>query len=273
MISPVKSDYMVKTSCFSLTQTLSCGQCFRFDPVNGNSEHWRGIANGRVLEVSQNGDELTFYNVSQSEFEAVWANYFDLKTDYQAIQKALCADPTLSAACGFCGGIRIMKQDPWEALCSFILSQNNNIPRIKGLVTRLCEHFGDPIEGGFDFPTAKTISVLSPQDLAPVRCGFRDKYILDAARKFASGEIDAVKIAAMPLEEARNELMIINGVGPKVADCALLFGFYKLTAFPTDVWIKRAMTDLFSDGLPACAQPYAGIAQQILFHYYRTNAR
>ncbi len=273
MSSPVtQCNYTISTAYFSLSQTLSCGQCFRFDPVNGDPDHWRGIANGRVLEISQNGDELTFYNTDKTEFEAVWADYFDLNTDYSAIHAALCADPTLKTACDFCGGIHIIKQDPWEALCSFILSQNNNIPRIKGLVSRLCENFGDPIEGGFDFPKPEVLAARSPQDLAPVRCGFRDKYIIDAAQKFASGELNPVKIACLPLEEARNELMTINGVGPKVADCALLFGFYQLTAFPTDVWIKRAMADLFSDGLPACAEPYAGIAQQVLFHYYRTYA-
>ena len=272
MISSAPGDFKIKTNCFSLAQTLGCGQCFRFDSVNGDSDHWRGIANSRVLEISQNGDEVTFYNTDQTEYETVWADYFDLNTDYREIQTALCADPTLKTACGFCGGIRIMKQDPWEALCSFILSQNNNIPRIKGLVSRLCEQFGDPIDGGFDFPRPEKLASLSPEDLAPVRCGFRDKYILDAAKKFASGEINPAKIACLSLKEARNELMAINGVGPKVADCALLFGFYKLTAFPTDVWVKRAMADLFSDGLPSCAHPYAGIAQQIIFHYYRSHA-
>jgi len=268
-ISASGSNLTVQIEQFSLAQTLGCGQCFRFDPVGDNPDRWRGIANGRVLEVSQTGNKLTFYNMEQSEFEAVWADYFDLNTDYISIHAALCADPTLKTACDFCGGIRIIRQDPWEALCSFILSQNNNIPRIKGLVSRLCEQFGDPIDGGFDFPKPETLAALSPEDLAPVRCGFRDKYIIDAAKKFASGEINPAKIAALPLEEARTELMAVKGVGPKVADCALLFGFYKLTAFPTDVWIKRAMADLFSDGLPACAVPYAGVAQQVLFHYYR----
>ena len=271
-ISASGSNLTVKTEHISLAQTLGCGQCFRFDPVNGNPDHWRGVANGRVLEVSQNGAELTFYQVNQDEFQAVWADYFDLHTDYKAIHAAFCTDPTLKTACGFCGGIHILRQNPWEALCSFILSQNNNIPRIKGLVSRLCEHFGDPIDGGFDFPKPEKLASLSPEDLAPVRCGFRDRYILDAAKKFTSGELDPAKIACLPLEEARNKLMTVNGVGPKVADCALLFGFYKLSAFPTDVWIKRAMADLFSDGLPECAQPYAGIAQQVLFHYYRTRA-
>ena len=266
-------DHMVTAAGFSLEQTLSCGQCFRFDPVNGEPDRWRGYAQGRFVEISQSGDALTFHNTDKAAFEAVWADYFDLNTDYAAIHAALCADPTLKAACDFCNGIHILRQDPWEALCSFILSQNNNIVRIKGLVARLCEQFGDPVEGGFDFPKPEKLAPLSPEDLAPVRCGFRDQYILDAAKKFASGELDPAKIAVLPLEEARAELMTIRGVGPKVADCALLFGFYRLTAFPTDVWIKRAMADLFTDGLPACAVPYAGVAQQILFHYYRSNAK
>jgi len=279
----------IKVDYFSLEQTLGCGQCFRFDPVDGDPERWRGIANGRVLEIAQKGNELTFFNVSEAEYEAVWADYFDLNTDYKTIYSALCADPTLKAACDscganccgdthcggnqcgdtHCGGIRILRQDPWEALCSFIISQNNNIPRIKGIVARLCEHFGDPIDGGFNFPKPETLAALSCEDLAPVRCGFRDKYILDAAEKFASGEIDPEKITSLPLEEARKALMTVSGVGPKVADCALLFGFYNLTSFPTDVWIKRAMAELFADGLPECARPYAGVAQQVIFHYYR----
>ena len=169
------------------------------------------------------------------------------------------------------GGIRILKQEPWETVCSFIISQNNNIPRIKGIIERLCENFGEKIEGGFAFPSAEKIAALSLEELAVIRSGFRAKYILDAARKFASGEISSERLEQLSTDEARSQLMKIYGVGEKVADCVLLFAFARIDAFPKDVWIKRAMEKLFSGDLPECAVPYAGIVQQYIFHFARTT--
>jgi len=176
----------------------------------------------------------------------------------------------LKAASGFAGGIRILRQDPWEALCSFIISQNNNIPRIKGIVERLCASFGEEIKEGFySFPAAEKIATLTLEDLAPLRSGFRAKYILDGAKRVADGEIDLDALKELALDEARQELMKIYGVGEKVADCTLLFGLSHIDAFPKDVWIKKAMAKLFDGSLPECAAPYAGIAQQYIFHYAR----
>ena len=154
-------------------------------------------------------------------------------------------------------------------LCSFIISQNNNISRIKGIIERLCENFGEKIEGGYTFPTAEKIASLTVEDLAPLRSGFRAKYLIDAAQKVASGAVDLYHLRYFTLDAARDELMKIKGVGPKVADCALLFSHHHDRAFPKDVWINRALDTLFGGELPEIAKDYAGIAQQYIFFYAR----
>ena len=254
---------------FQLAQTLDCGQAFRWSEDADGS--WHGIAHGRTVRLIRQGDTLTIFDMTAEEFNSVWRNYFDLDRDYSSIVTA-CADNELLKNASLYGeGIRILNQDPWEALCSFIISQNNNIPRIKGIIERLCETFGEPINGGFSFPDASVLAPLTVEDLAPLRSGFRAKYILDAARRVASGEIDLEALRTMPYDEAREKLMIIKGVGGKVADCTLLFGLSHIEAFPRDVWIKRVMSEHFPDGLPQSAIPYAGIVQQYLFFYARSR--
>ena len=151
-----------------------------------------------------------------------------------------------------------------------LISQNNNIPRIKGIVSRLCEHFGEKIPGGFAFPAPEVLANCTVEDLAPLRSGFRAKYILNAAQKVAQGIIILDAMKTMPLEEVRQQLMTIQGVGPKVAECAALYGLHRLEAFPMDVWMKRAMAILFPNKTAADFGRYAGIAQQYIFHYART---
>ncbi len=252
---------------FDLEQTLDCGQAFRWEKVSENT--FEGIAKGKFLRISSQDDKIVFHDTTPQDFEQIWVEYFDLETDYTDIKKLLCADSTLKTACDYAGGIRILRQDAWETVCSFIISQNNNIPRIKGIIARLCESFGEKIDGGYTFPTAQALCGKSVEDLAPLRAGFRAKYIIDAAQKFASGEISCDTVSGADLDDARNVLMAIKGVGPKVADCALLFGFYKLDAFPKDVWIKRVMEKYYPKGLPKYAVKYGGVAQQYLFHYER----
>ncbi len=260
-----------QVSDFDLAETLDCGQCFRWDALPDGS--FRGIAFRRQLHVYLDGDTFVLDGASEEDFQRYWRGYFDLDFDYGAVRSQLSAqDPVMAEAARFAPGIRLLKQEPWEALCSFIISQNNNISRIKGIIARLCQCFGDPIPGGgYSFPGPERLCGLSPEDLQPLRCGFRAAYILSAARLVADGTVDLPAIGSLPLPEAREQLMRIKGVGPKVAECALLYGMHRLDAFPMDVWIKRAMSTLFPGKKPEDFGPYAGIAQQYLFHYSRMH--
>lgn len=255
---------------FDLAQTLDCGQAFRWTEKDGV---WTACVKSKVLKIKEVEDKIKL-DCSQEDFENIWENYFDLKTDYQKIREELSAlSPVLKQAADFAPGIHILSQDPWEALCSFIISQNNNIPRIKGIIAKLCENFGENLGETYSFPTAETIAKLSVDDLAPIKSGFRAKYILSAATAIANNEINIEKLYTMPLDEARKELMTIKGVGPKVADCVLLYGFHRTSCFPLDVWMKRAMETLFPENSPEDFGENAGIAQQYIFHYSRMNPK
>ncbi|MCL2580142.1 MAG: DNA-3-methyladenine glycosylase 2 family protein [Oscillospiraceae bacterium] len=254
---------------FDLAAILDCGQAFRWSPVGEDA--YQGIAFGRQLTIRQTGERLIFYKCGRTEFDAFWRGYFDFGRNYGQLKEMFARYPHLRQAVDHAPGIRVLNQDGWEALCTFILSQNNNIPRIKGLVARLCEQFGDEIPGGFVFPRPERLAGLSPEDLAPVRAGFRAKYIIAAANATAGGQVNLAAIAKLPLNEARAMLMTIHGVGPKVADCALLFGFGRAECNPIDVWMARVMQAWFPNGLPEEVLPVAGIAQQYLFHYARES--
>lgn len=266
----------IKTTDFSVAQTFDCGQCFRFDPVV-STEHeveYAGVAFGRYISFAQDGDILTITGADEGEFESLWRRYLALDEDYTAIKRSVSAaakSPAMDEAIKFGGGIRILRQDPWEALCSFIISQNNNIPRIKKIIAAMSEKYGEPIGGGrFAFPTAHALAGAGEDELFALRTGFRAKYIADAARKVASGELDLSAVAGMTHEEAQRVLCTVKGVGPKVASCALLYGFGKTDAFPVDVWMRRALDKYFPNGLDLAALgPNAGMAQQYLFYYER----
>lgn len=253
---------------FDLPHTLDCGQAFRW--IEDQNSVWRGAAFGKYLELEKLEDgTVVLYNTTEADFNNIWLDYFDLNRDYLEITKQISKNCVLEKAAKYGYGIRVLNQEPWETLCSFIISQNNNIKRIKGIIERLCENFGEEKGGYYTFPTAEKLSALSVNDLAVLRCGFRAKYIIDAANKVSSGEVKLESLKNLPIDEARNELMKIVGVGPKVADCTLLFSLHHIDAFPKDVWIKRAMEVLFGGELPDCAKPYAGIAQQFIFFYAR----
>ena len=174
---------------------------------------------------------------------------------------------TMSRAVGYGRGIRILRQDPFETLISFIVSQNNNIPRIKKIITALCENYGE----NRAFPTPEALAGASVDDLFALRTGFRAKYIHDAAVKVASGEVNLSEIAACKDYGKCTEMLCrIHGVGPKVSSCVLLFGFHKTEAFPVDVWMKKSLARHFPDGFdPAPLGRYKGLCQQYLFYYER----
>ena len=262
--------YIKNVENFDLAQTLDCGQAFRWQ-VDGNGI-WHGIAGGKCIRIYNQNKDIIIENSNLQDFESFWADYFDLSRDYGAIIKKFGQNTTLKTAAEAASGIRILRQEPWETLCSFIISQNNNIPRIKGIISRLCENFGQKVEDLYTFPDAATLALLTPDDLAPIRSGFRAKYIIDAAQKVANGEIDLEALKDLSYDEAQEVLLKIKGVGPKVADCALLYGCGHIEAFPKDVWIKRALNEYFGGEIPACAEGAAGIAQQYIFYYIRETS-
>lgn len=250
--------------------TLDCGQAFRWE--KNDDGFWHGVAYGKQLYIKNDGDSLIFKNTTMQDIEQIWKKYFDLDYDYQNAISNFSQCDILTQAADYCKGIHILSQQPWEALCSFIISQNNNIPRIKGIISRLCEQFGDKIgDEAYTFPQAQKLCECTVAQLAPIRSGFRAKYIIDAAQKVASGEINLDELYTMPIEQARQELMKIKGVGPKVAECTLLYGLHRLECYPMDVWMKRVQAEFLPNGLPENINQYAGIAQQYLFHYIRMN--
>ena len=268
-------------SDFNLRHIFDCGQCFRWNMSDDGS--YTGVAMGRALKISKSSGSVTLYETSEQDFYDIWYNYFDLGRDYGEIKKALARDDVMKKAVRYGSGIRILKQNLWETVVSFIISSSNNIPRIKGIIERLCALFGDEIEYMgeiyYSFPSAEKLSALSREDLSPIRAGYRDKYILDAAQKFSGGILSDEYICSLKTAEAKKALMSVNGIGEKVANCILLFGLGRTESFPVDVWIKRIMEYCYFDSeqsIETISQaaadkfaPLGGFAQQYLFFYAR----
>ncbi len=248
--------------------SCECGQCFRFRKLS-ESEYVL-CARGRELNIKKQDKDWFFADIDESEFRKEFYDYFDLGRDYAKIIGSFSSDAVIARAADIGGGIRIFRQDPWETLVSFIISQNNNIPRIKKIIESLCRLLGEEHNGFYSFPTAERILQAGIEGLAPIKAGFRAKYIIDAAEKVASGEISIEKIRSCGYETALAELKKIKGVGDKVANCVLLFGFGYYQAFPVDVWVKRVIGKYYGDGFdPKTLGDFAGIAQQYLFYYER----
>ncbi len=255
--------------CLDLDLTLDCGQAFRWEKQEDGS--WSGVVKGVFLNISKTDDTVLLKNTTKENFENIWLDYFDFNKDYVKICDTLKQDSLLAPTVDEYYGIRILNQDSWEALCSFVISQQNNIKRIKGIISRLCKAYGDEVRNGFySFPSAEKLSSLTVADFEELGMGYRAKYLEKLSKDVADGKIDLEKIKALTLDEARKELLNIYGVGIKVANCALLFGFGFYDAFPVDVWMKRVM-EYYPDGLPECFDGIGGIAQQYLFHWARNN--
>lgn len=268
---------------FNLNHIFDCGQCFRFNRLDDTT--YFGVAKGRALRISQVGDEVTLYSTTEDDFKNIWFDYFDLGRDYDKIKSRLSLDPVMKEAISYGDGIRILNQDLWEAVISFIISASNNIPRIKGIIERFCAAFGEEIEyiGNiyYSFPDILKTASLSKEDLSVIRAGYRDKFIIDAAEKFKNGALSDEYIKSLSTPDAKKALMSINGVGNKVSDCILLFGLSRVDSFPVDVWIKRIMEYCYFDGEQSidtisrfAAEHFGdigGFAQQYLFFYAREN--
>ena len=266
---------------FNPVHTFECGQCFRWNST-GEENEYIGVAGGRVCRVKE-GEVYC-----SDEDNGFWENYFCTDIDYGGIKNLIGNnDPKLKKCIDFGGGIRLLRQDVWETIISFIISANNNIPRIKKIIETMCSEFGEKIKPQdenlndtdyYTFPTAEKLNSLDISDLACLRAGYRDKYIMDAASKVAGGEVDLSALPDMPTVDAKKELMKIKGVGGKVADCILLFSLSRWELFPKDVWIKRILNEVYSvpekeiDGFITDKYgDYAGFAQQYMYYYYREN--
>lgn len=279
---------------YNVEKTFDCGQCFRFDtvPHPRHEAHVGGVAMGRLISVGQDREgELYLYGVGERDYPA-FRRFLAIGEDYGKIRRAVSdalpdseGRAVMTEAARISAGIRILHQEPWETLCSFIISQNNNIPRIKKIISALAERGGIRADasvtevqgsgylpedgaGCYSFPPPQSLLDMGEEGLFALRTGFRAGYLYDAALKVSSGEVklgDAA--AAAEYGEAEEILCRIRGVGPKVAACTLLFGFGRGDAFPVDVWIKRVVAEHFPSGLsPAAFGEYAGIAQQYLFY-------
>lgn len=249
--------------------SCECGQCFRFEKISENE--YSLIACGRQLNIKRVAEGWLFANIDEAEFNEKFIPFFDMERDYSAIISSFSSDEAISRAAVAGGGIHIFRQDPWETLISFIISQNNNIPRIKKIIDSLCRLLGNENNGIYSFPTAERIAEAGIEGLAPIKSGFRAKYIVDAAQKILSGEVSIKRVAEEGYEAALDELKLIKGVGDKVANCVLLFGFGYYEAFPIDVWVKRVIGKYYpADFDPKTLGKYAGIAQQYLFYYERS---
>ncbi|MDD6721417.1 MAG: DNA glycosylase [Clostridiales bacterium] len=283
------TDYEIKNGTLTvrgidridIERSCACGQSFRWKK---DGDGFVAPALGRVVRVCQNDCDISIYPCKKGE-EKDWLAYFDLDRDYAAIEKRLSVDEQLSMCIGSASGIRVFAQEPFETLITFIISANNNIGRIAGIVERLCALCGEKAE--FDgkeyylFPKPESIAALEESELVRIGSGYRAPYIKKSAAIIAGG-YQLEKLRDMPLDIARKELLKFPGVGPKVADCVLLFGLGHTDAFPVDVWIGRAMSEIYFDGespkkkqLEAAIRALgseSGIVQQYIFHYARQTA-
>lgn len=268
---------------FDAKHIFECGQCFRWArEVDGS---YTGVAYGRVLNVRSDYDKGIVWldNTSLEDFNNIWYDYFDLGRDYSLIKEELGKDPVLDMAIKHGRGLRILKQEPWELLISYIISANNSIPMISRSIGLLSQMYGRKLsyrgKDYYAFPTKSELGAATLEGISMCRAGFRCKYIYQAVKMVNSGELELEAVEGLNIDEARKELMRVPGVGPKVADCIMLFSMGKYRAYPVDVWVKR-VTEYFFLGKDVpmkeiqrfAADKFgdlAGFAQEYLFYYAR----
>lgn len=263
---------------------FECGQAFRWYLEEDGS--YTAIAYGKVINVKIENNDIILSNTNLEDFKNIWYHYFDLNRDYDEIKQELSKDPILAEAIEFGSGMRILNQEPFEIVISFITSANNQIPRIKKSIELMSKHYGEKISTNvfgrdyYSFPTAESLSKAKPEDLKEIcKVGFRADRIVETAKIIANGDLDLNSIFKLSRDEGKELLMTLPGVGPKVSDCILLFAFNKDEAFPVDVWVKRVMEHFYlkadtnvkligAHGARIFGS-LAGFAQQYLFYYAR----
>lgn len=283
-----EQEYIIKKgNSFEPKHIFECGQCFRWNKEA--DESYTGVIKNGVLNVKIQNDEIIFKGIIEGDIKEVCTNYFDLNTDYNEIKKDLSKiDNYLKNSIKYGEGIRILKQDLWETLISFIISANNNIPRIKGIIERLSNNYGKKVlwnkKEYYTFPTPEELSKASVEDLRKLGLGFRDKRVWETTQMVVNKKVDLEELKKeIDVNKLREELEKFPGVGDKVADCIMLFSLQKLEVFPIDVWVRRVMNELYikeQDETKVnkrqiqelAGQKYAGlagIAQQYLFYWKR----
>ena len=265
----------IKDPDFNIRKIAESGQCFRLKPNKKGG--YTLVAKERVLHLRDTEDGCQI-DCTEAEFAAHWRDYLDLDTDYAAIRaQADESDAFLQRACEYGAGIRMLRQDPWEMLVSFIISQRKNIPAIQFCIEAICSRYGEAIvsNGGryFAFPSAKRLAGLDEAHFLACSLGYRAKYVLSAARMVASGALDLGAIARLDDAALFAALLAVSGVGEKVANCVMLFGYHRLSCFPRDVWINRVEAREYGGAFPvACYPETAGALQQYIFYYARSEA-
>ena len=274
---------------FELKDIFECGQCFRWNENEDGS--YTGVINNGVLNVEKQGEKIIFTGMLDEDIKEVVRFYFDLDRNYEEIKMQLSnIDKYLKTSVEYGKGIRILNQDLWETIISFIISANNNIPRIKGIIERISKKYGTEIEWNgekyYTFPTPEQLGKATVEDLRSLGTGFRDIRIYETTKKVLSGEFNLKEVQNKDTLSARDELLTLSGVGPKVADCILLFSTLKrFDVFPIDVWVRRVMNELYiknEDETKVSKNEIAkiaekkfgnleGLAQQYLFYWKRES--
>ena len=283
-------EYRIKSDTFELTDIFECGQCFRWNKEENGS--YTGVFHNNVLNVEKKGNEIIFKGICEGNIEKICTDYFDLNRDYTKIKEELSnIDENLKRSVEYGQGIRILNQDLWETIISFIISANNNIPRIKGIIERLSKSYGKKIvynnKEYYTFPTPEELRNVTVGDFRNLGLGFRDIRLYETTHMILENEVDLKKLDKLPTKLAREELLRLSGVGPKVADCILLFSTLKrFDVFPIDVWVRRVMNELYIKNkdenkvTKGEIQKLAdekfgnlqGLAQQYLFYWKRETA-
>ena len=288
----MKQKYIIKDcKSFELKDIFECGQCFRWNIEKDGS--YTGVVGKNVLNVRKQESNILITGECSGRIDDECIKYFDLDRDYEKIKDKLSSvDDNLKKSIEYGKGIRILNQDLWEMIISFIISANNNIPRIKGIIERMCKKYGEEIifneKSYYTFPTPERLREASIEDLRNLGMGFRDKYIYETTKMINDKKVDLDELKQMNNTiEIRNKLLTLSGVGPKVADCILLFStLSRFDVFPIDVWVRRVMNDLYIHNeieanvskkqIEKIAKEkfgdLEGIAQQYLFYWKREGA-
>ena len=286
-----EQSYILKNqTSFELKDIFECGQCFRWNEQDDGS--YTGVIKDAIINVKKENENIIFTGKCDGDIKEIIEYYFDLNTDYEDIKQKLSnIDEYLKISVEYGKGIRILNQDLWETIISFIISANNNIPRIKGIIERLSQKYGNEIEWNgqkyYTFPTAEQLKDVTVEEYRKLGLGFRDIRLYETTKMILSKEVDLEKLKNNPnTQEVRDELLKLSGVGPKVADCILLFSDLKrFDVFPIDVWVRRVMNDLYikEDDEAKVSKTkiekladekfgkLKGLAQQYLFYWRREN--